>query len=148
MGTKKVGLGLFWVGVIYMISASWLAMWWIATIWRDTPADQFTGTIWAFSGPVFMTIALSMPLGIFLTVVGIYLHSRSTEAKTWPFLIFVVGGVLISLSMLFPATSSYYPVLFGIAGGLIYLFFFAAIWYWGKNHKHSEVRQEQWLIFS
>jgi hypothetical protein len=97
-------------------------MWWIAPIWRNTPAGQFVGTIWAFGGHVFMTIALSVPMGILLAAIGIVLNSRSTEAKTWPFLVFFLGGVLISFSMLFPATLAYYPLLFGAAGGLIYSF--------------------------
>ena len=82
-----------------------------------------------------MTIALSVPVGILLAAIGMLLYSRSAEASTWPFLVFAIGGVLVSLSMLFPATLEYYPAMFGIAGGLIYVFFFAALWYWGKNRR-------------
>lgn len=135
MRAKAKGLVLFWVGISYMFVASWLAMWWIAPIWRNTPSEQFAGTIWAFGGPVFMTIALSVPVGILLAAFGILLYSRSAEASAWLLLVFVIGGVLVSFSMLFPATLSYHPVLFGVAGGLIYVFFFAALWYWGRNYR-------------
>ena len=135
MKSKLVGLVLFWIGISYMFLASWFAIWWIAPIWRNTPAEQFSGTIWAFGGPVFTTIALSVPVGILLAVIGIFLHSKTSEDRDWPFLVFVIGGVFVSLSMLFPATLANYPVFFGIAGGLIYIFFFAALWYWGKNQR-------------
>ena len=126
MRIRKTGLVLFWIGVVYMSAASWLAMWWVAAIWRDTPPEQFEGTIWAFGGPVFMTISLSVP-------VGILLYSRSVKDGVWHFIVFAMAGVLVSLSMLFPAILGYYPVLFGIAGGLIYVFFFATLWYWAKK---------------
>ena len=135
MRTKTTGLVLFWIGTIYMFAASWLAMWWIAPIWRNTPAEQFEGTIWAFGGPVFTAIALSVTVGILLAAIDMLLYARTAEHRAWPFRVFVIGAVLVSLSMLFPATLVYYPVLFGIAGGLIYAFFFASLWYWGKNRK-------------
>ncbi len=35
--------------------------------------------------------------------------------------------------MLYPATLGYYPALFGIAGGLILVLFFAAVWFWARK---------------
>jgi len=70
MKSRKSGLALFWVGIVYMFGAGWLAMWWVAPIWRNTPPEQFEGTIWAFAGPVFTIIALSVPAGIVRSVTG------------------------------------------------------------------------------
>lgn len=135
MKPRKSGLALFWVGIVYMFGASWLAMWWVAPIWRNTPPEQFAGTIWAFAGPVFTIIAFSVPVGIVMTTIGMLLYSESDRIRAWPFSAFVAGAILVGLSMLFPATLGYYPTMFGIGGGLIYVFFFVALWYWAKNRR-------------
>ena len=41
MQRKRWGLALFGMGAAYIFGASWLAMWWIAPVWRNTPAAQF-----------------------------------------------------------------------------------------------------------
>lgn len=132
---SALGLVLFWVGTAYVVAASWAAMWWLAPVWRNTPAREFEGTIWAWEGPVFMTIALSVPLGLFFAAVGMLVHARSAEHGRGPTVAFVAGGLLVGASMLFPPTLGYHPTFFGVAGGLIYLFFFSALWYWGKNRR-------------
>jgi len=138
MKTKTIGLILFWIGAVYMFVASWLIMWWVAPMWRNSPPEQFNGTIWAFGGPVFMFISFSVPLGIVLTAIGMLLYAESKKPRMWPFVIFVIGGVLVALSMLFPPTLGYYPVVFGISGGLILVFFFTALWYWARNRRTLE----------
>jgi len=130
---RAVGLVMFWIGVVYMVGASWLAMWWVAPIWGSVLPEELEGTIWAFGGPVFITLSLSVPVGLLLATLGILLCSRWGKADNRPFKAFAVGGVLVSLSMMYPSTHGYYPVVFGIAGGLIYLLFFSALWYWAKN---------------
>jgi hypothetical protein len=132
---RTTGLMLFWIGAAYMFIASWLIMWWVAPLWRHTPTEQFNGTIWAFGGPVFMFISFSVPLGILLTAIGMLIYSESQKLSMWPFLVFLIGGILVALSMLMPATMGYYPVLFSVSGGFILIFFFTALWYWAKNRR-------------
>jgi hypothetical protein len=36
---------------------SWLAMWWIFPIWRNSPVEQFEGTMLAFEGPSICLLA-------------------------------------------------------------------------------------------
>jgi hypothetical protein len=134
MKRRKIGLILYWIGIIYMFVASWLIMWWVTPVWRNSPNPfvQFEGTLWAFEGPIFMFIAFSVPIGIILISIGLLLYGRSQRSRIWPY---VVGFIVIALSMLFPSTLRYYPSVFGTLGGLIYLFFFAALWFWAKNRK-------------
>ena len=135
MKRKRLGFGLLGLGAAYIFGASWLAMWWIAPVWRNTPAEQFDGTVWAFGGPIFMAIALSVPVGILLIVIGILL---SAGAKSSRVAVFAIGATLVALSMLFVPTLGYYPVLFGISGGLILLLFLAVLWYWARNRRSLE----------
>jgi len=116
-----------------MFVASWLIMWWVAPMWSRSPAEQFNGTIWAFGGPVFIFISLSVPVGVVLTAIGMLLYSESDKPRRWPFAAFVIGGFLAAISVLYPATLASSPPFFGVSGGLIFVFFFAALWYWAKN---------------
>lgn len=105
-------------------------------MWQNTPVEQFKGTIFAFEGPVYLTIGLGVPLGVALATIGILRSADSGIHRIWPV---VTGLVLIALGMvLFPPTPPYFPVLFDVASGLILVFFFAAIWYWGKNRSMLE----------
>jgi len=83
MQRYKIGLILFWIGAVYMFVASWLIMWWVTPIWRNSPAEQFNGTIWAFGGPVFMFISFSTPLGIVLTAIGMLLYGQSKKPRMY-----------------------------------------------------------------
>jgi MFS family permease len=132
MKRKRLGLGLFWLGAAYIFGASWLAMWWVAPVWRNTPAEPFEGTIWAFGGPIFMAIALSVPVGLLLIVIGILLYAGAKPSRVT---VFAIGATLVALSMLFVPTLGYYPVFFGLSGGLILLLFLAVLWYWARNRR-------------
>jgi hypothetical protein len=135
MNAKTLGLVLFWVGAALLFIGSWLVMWWIAPIWSGAPPEQFEGTAMAVFGPVFTAIAISAPLGILLTAIGMLLYAEGEKPRTWQFSVLVAGLVVVALSMLYPATLGYHPVLFGIAGGLTLVLFFAALWHWARRRR-------------
>lgn len=132
MKKKRLGFGLFTLGAAYIFGASWLAMWWVAPVWRNTPAEQFDGTVWAFGGPVFTTIALSVPVGILLIVTGTTLYAGAERSRVT---VFATGAALVAISMLLVPTLGYYPVFFGVSGGLILVLFLAVLWYWARNRR-------------
>ena len=132
MKVTRLGLTLFWLGAAYLFGASWLAMWWIAPVWRDTPAEQFDGTVWAFGGPIFTSIALSVPVGILLMVVGSLLYGQAERGRV---ALFAAGAVVLGLSLLLVPTLNYYPVGFGILGGLITMFFVGAFLIRARNRR-------------
>jgi len=132
MSKEKIGLTLFWLGGLYIFLASWLAMWWIAPIWRNTPAVEFEGTAWAFGGPIFMAIAFSVPVGIALCAIGMALHSALGNAG-WPTFVLLLAGLLVlGASVMAVPAMPYYPNLFGLVGGGIVLLFLATLWYWAR----------------
>lgn len=137
MTGKRIGSIMFWIGAVYMFVGSWLVMWWVAPIWRNSPdpVEEFKGTIWAYQGLAFSLIGLSAPIGIVLAAVGMMLYGGSDKDCNRRFSLFVAGVVLIALSMMFPQRLGYYPVVFGISGGLILIFFFATIWFWARNRR-------------
>jgi len=134
---QKIGLAAFWLGAAYMFCASWLAMWWIAPIWRNTPAVQFEDTIFAFGGLVFSIIALSIPVGIVLTALGMALYSKLGKADPGTIVLLVAGLIVVAISLLLPPTLAYYPTVFGIIGGVILMLFFVTLWYWARIRLES-----------
>jgi hypothetical protein len=135
IGTNRIGLIMFWVGAVIVFTGGWLAMWWIFPIWANSPVEQFEGTIMAFEGPVFMLIGLSSPLGVALAAIGILLSAEPQKSRLWPIVVVIV---LVTLGMLLFPLLGYYPLVFGISGGLILLFFFAALLYWAKKRSALE----------
>ncbi len=132
MSKQTIGLILFWVGGLYIFCASWLAMWWIAPIWRNTPAVEFENTVWAFGGPIFMTIAMSVPVGIALCSIGMALYSALGSAGWKTSGLFLSGLIALGASVMVVPTLPYYPNLFGMIGGGIVLLFLATLWYWAR----------------
>ena len=59
IGVNKIGLVMFWVGAVIVFTGSWLVQWWVFPIWKNSPPEQFAGTMLAVEGPVYMLIALS-----------------------------------------------------------------------------------------
>ncbi|KPK17244.1 MAG: hypothetical protein AMJ62_01950 [Myxococcales bacterium SG8_38] len=152
MKATRFGPPLFWLGSAYIFGASWLAMWWIAPVWRNTPPEQFEGTVWAFGGPIFMSIALSVPVGTLLIVIGAMLYGRAEHLRV---AVFAVGAVVLGLSMLLVPTLDYYPAGFGILGGLITVLFLAALWIRARNRRHlkpmaktaSDLQMASYIMF-
>lgn len=132
---SSIGLVLFWLGAAMIFTGAWLVMWRIAPFWRSTPPEELAGTIWAFGGLVFMLIALSVPLGLILLVAGVLMFAADDRPRTWPLITVVLITILAAVSTLVVPQLSYYPLLFGIAGGLILLLFFAAVWYWARRRR-------------
>jgi len=104
---KTIGLAMFWIGTIYIFGASWLAMWWIAPVWKKTPIEEFEGSAWAFEGPIYSLIGLSLPIGIILAAIGLMISSKEKQHTAWQFYTFV--GVILFASFSTPTASSNRP---------------------------------------
>jgi len=135
MKDAKLGLTMFWVGAAYIFGASWVAMWWLAPVWRSAPAEQFDGTAWSFGGPIFMSIALSIPVGVLLIVLGSMLYGQAERTRVAAF---AAGAVALGLGILLIPTLSYYPVGFGVLGGLITALFLGALLVRARNRRDLE----------
>jgi hypothetical protein len=130
MTKQKVGLVLFWIGVI------WTVLWGvIGTISINTPLntltmDELNQTIWATTGPLMMLWGLSAPLGVLIAGIGILIYSGARGSTVWKFGIGILLAFFIALSM---QLMGHFPVLFGIGGALILLFFIGILWLWAKE---------------
>jgi len=133
MKSNKTGLIVYWVGATYLLVWGWLVNWWIVPMYKYTPVEKITQTVWAPGSPLFIIWAFGIPVGAILAVIGMLLRTEPT--KIWQFLIVTA---FIILSVMFPATMGYHIVVFGALGGLIAAFFLAVVWYWGKKRTTLE----------
>ena len=86
---STIGSVLLWAGDFSFFAASCLAIWWIQPVWRNVPAAEFAGTVWVFGGPIYRTIALSVPIGFAFALIGVALSLPLTKVG----LPYMVGGL-------------------------------------------------------
>lgn len=132
MKKQNLGLLLIILGGLIIFSFSWVAPWWTSQVWSSAPPEHFEGTNWAAFGLIFMTMSFGVPTGIILLTIGLLLYTASNKSSVWLIMIVVVFAII---GLLYPPTTGYYPLVFGIAGGLILVFFFLTVWYWARNRK-------------
>ncbi len=128
---QKVGLVLFWIGVIWMISWVIIATFRLGPLLHSLTMDELNQTIWAFTGPLMMLHGVSIPLGAIVAGVGILLYSGAKGSTVWKVAIGLFIGFIISFIIL--ALYFYSAPLFGIGGSLILLSFIGIIWLWAKE---------------
>lgn len=130
MTKQKVGLVLFWIGVIWAILWGVLASVFVGSALRDLTMDEFNQTMWATTGPWYLLWAFSPLLGAIVAGIGILLRSDAKGSTVWKFGIVIVLGFSLSMASGF---LGHVPPLFGIGGTLILLFFFGILWFWAKE---------------
>ncbi|MCP4975365.1 MAG: hypothetical protein GY931_04320 [Maribacter sp.] len=132
---KKIGLILFLIGALLIFGAGWIMPWFTSPVWSSAPPEQFEGTVWEAFGPIFMVMSFLPSAGILLIAIGTLLLGDSIKLHIW---LYSIGIILVILSFLYPPTLGYYPLLFGIGGLFILVFFFAVLWYWAQNHRNLD----------
>jgi len=132
---EKVGLTLFWVGIAYMVGVGWLAGWSFGSTFRGVSLAEVNQTVWALDRPLFWLWVFSIPVGSIFAGAGILLHGGSKGSRVW---MFAVGVILVLALMQFLPTSTHYPPVFGIVGGLILALFLLTLWFWAKRRTSLE----------
>ena len=119
---QKIGWFVFAIGVIYMIGSGWLYSWWMVPAIEQSGAQAMAGLrglIWG----------LSVPMGVFIVAIGAALIAKVEKRAFW---LLVLVTTLFVLWRVVGTTSRFVPVLFGIGGGLITLFFLGSILHWAR----------------
>jgi len=128
MNKQKLGLIIFWVGVVYFFVGGWLINWWVVPMYKTTPLGQINQTVWAPGGPLFLIWGFAPIAGSCLVAIGMSLHTQTK--KTW---MVAIASVCIILIAMFPETMGFSVIGFGLIGLFITLLFIAIVWYWGKH---------------
>ncbi len=133
MTKQKVGLVLFWIAVIWAIGWGVIGSVFVDSAFRNLTMDELNQTMWAPQGTWTMIWGLyGVPLAAIVAVIGILLYSdaRGLTVLKYGIGIFLVGVVIASVYPL-----GHIPLLFGIGGTLILLFFIGILCLWAKENK-------------
>ena len=135
MTKQKVGLVLFWIGVIFLFG--WLVVGWTigGPAYRNLTSEEIKQTIWAIGALGNILASITIPLGGLLAGIGALLYSGAKGSTVWKFgigifLAFIIANVVGILGHFSP--------LFGIGGTLILLSFTGILWLWARERMTLE----------
>ena len=130
MTKQKIGLVLFWVAVIWAFLWGVLGSFFVGSAFRNLTMDEVNQTMWATTGPWYLLWAFGVPLGALVAGIGVLLYSDAKGSKVWKYGIGIFLGIIIGMAIVF---LGHIPLLFGIGGTLILLFFIGILWLWTKE---------------
>jgi len=135
MNKQKLGLILFWVGVIWAFVGGVAGGFSASSAMNSLTMAELNQTVWAMDGILFLLYGLSPILGALIAGVGILLYSGAKGMLVWVFGIGIVLAVFLAVMV---TEMGYFPPLFGIGGALIQFFFFGIFWLWAKERMVEE----------
>ncbi len=131
MTKQKVGRVLFLVAIIWAILWGVIGTIFVNSAFRNLTMDQLNQTMWAFRGPwqLFWGIG-GVPLGALVAGIGLLLYSGAKGSTVWKFGIGIVLAFFVARAV---RSLGHIPLLFGVGGTLILLFFIGILWLWAKE---------------
>lgn len=139
MKKQKIGLVLFWIGLLIAVVFAGVIGRSLYHNLRTLTADQLSKTIWADGGPLFILWALSITLGSIIAGVGAFIYVKAKPVFPWLTGIGVFGAVTV---MVMVWSRVYNSTLFGIGGILTLVAFFAIVWVWMKKYAGCEIQEK------
>jgi len=131
MNRQKTGQVLFWLGVVFVITA-YILLWFMNSVHRVNTAAELSGTAWDPNGGfLFRVQGIFNMLGPFIALIGVLLYSgeKGSFFWLWGFLPLIAFGILFTWM---PVQRM--PALFGLGGGIIVVSYLGSLWVWTKTH--------------
>jgi hypothetical protein len=132
MNRQRIGITLFWLGVISVFVMQ--ALTWIQSpAQRVHTAEELSGTVNAIWGALFWIRQIG-GVGLTLSIVGALLYTSEKGSYIW------LLGFLPNVAMLgmYWKPAQYVPQLFGIGGAVILLSYFGILWFWTRSYAAYE----------
>ena len=132
MNRKRIGMILFWFGVISIIV--WVALTFIQSpIHRVHTEEELSGTIHAIWGLLFW-IRILGGSGLTFTLMGVLLYIGKKGSYFW------LLGFLPNLAnfLQYWQPSKHIPALFGTGGTVIIISYLGILWAWARTHAEYE----------
>jgi len=135
MNRQKIGIILFWLGVISIII--WQGLTWLhAPKLRVHTAEELRGTIYAVDGAIgFIRYQIVGGLGLVLPIIGVLLYT--TEKGSYFWLLGFLGSSMAGMGMMWEP-SQHMPALFGFGGTVILLSYLGILWFWTRTYATYE----------
>jgi len=139
MKKQKIGLTLFWFGLLIAVAFAGLIGRSLYYNLRTLTMEELSATIWAEGGPLFILWALSVTLGSIVAGVGAFLYAKTKPIFPWLTSIGVFGAVIAMVMMW---SHVYNSTLFGMGGIIILVSFFAIVWVWMKKYAGLDTQEK------
>ena len=139
MKNQKIGLILFWIGLLIAVSFAGVGTRSLMYNLRTLTAEELDATVWAMGDPLFILWALSVALGSIVTGIGAFLYVKTKPAFSWLTGIGVLAAVIL---MVMVWSRVYNSILFGIGGAIILVSFFAIVWIWMKKYAALDIQEK------
>ena len=134
MTRQKVGLVLFWLGVVGLF-INFISYWFSNPLWRVTTPETVIGTGWAPGEFLYLFASMSLFIGLGISIIGVLLYSGKKGSLFWLWgLVPLIAFVLLMNWQ----TSQYIPAIYGIGGGIITFAYLGVLWAWVKTHTAYE----------
>jgi hypothetical protein len=137
MKKQKVGLTLFWIGLLIAVAFAGVIGRSLYYNLRTLTMEELSATIWAEGGPMFIIWALSVSLGSIVAGVGAFIYVKTKPLFPWLTSIGVFGTVV---AMVMVWSRVYNSTLFRIGGIIIIVSFFAIVWVWMKKYAGLDIQ--------
>ncbi len=122
---KNTGKIIFWLGVFISITMGAIISY-DPGFFCKLDSNNLPQTIWSYPALCFTFWAFSVPIGIIIAATGILIHAK---AKRKTVLKFALGMLTVFIFIsLANGPMPHVPILFGIGGTLILLFYFLILW--------------------
>jgi len=139
MKNQKIGLILFWIGLLIAVAFAGVGTRSLMYNLRTLTAEELDATVWAMGDPLFILWALSVALGSIVTGIGAFLYVKTKPAFSWLTGIGVLAAVIL---MVMVWSRVYNSILFGIGGAIILVSFFAIVWIWMKKYAALDIQEK------
>jgi hypothetical protein len=139
MKKHKIGLTLFWIGLLIAVAFAGVIGRSLYHNLRTLTTEELAATIWADGGPMFIFWALSVTLGSIMAVVGAFIYVKTKPVFPWLTSIGVFSAVV---AMVMVWSRVYNPTMFGIGGIIILVSFFAIVWVWMKKYAGLDIQEK------
>ena len=136
MTKQKVGLVLFWIAIIWAIGWGVIGSIFVDSAFRNLTMAELNQTMWASEGTWFMVWGLlGVPVAAIVAIIGILLYSGAQGSTVLKYGIGVFLGLFAAMAA---GYLGHIPLLFGIGGTLILLFFIGILRFWAKERMALE----------
>ena len=136
MTKQKVGLVLFWIAIVWAIGWGVIGSVFVDAAFRNLTMDELNLTMWANEGTWTMVWGLfGVPMAAIVAIIGILLYSGAKGSTALKYGIGVFLGLFVAMAA---GYLGHIPLLFGIGGTLILLFFIGILRFWAKERMALE----------